>query len=355
MSSEIKLVELATQLAKTTGISGNVPAGGDDCVVLPVGRKTLVGLSIDTVNMHPLFRCLNIGSAYDYGYLCACANISDVLGSGFLPRVFVMALGVPDNENSDQVVTDICSGAAAVCRTGGVIYAGGDTKKAAILNVTGCCIGVSRSRAPRLRSAAKVGEDVLISGPIGQCAAGALVLSREHCFDTPTKQWAVEAVLRPSLPWGAAKVLYELGSVGGGIDISDGLGIDLHRLADASGVGLEIHADLLPQSEFGGKIAATLGISKTSVAFGLAGDWQFIATCRPEETKQIVRECPQIRCIGRVISAREGDILIEDGIAKPLPHHGHIDFEWDDFLSRLKLFVFEQSRMISKNETLDSR
>ena len=135
--------------------------------------------------------------------------------------------------------TSIYEGLLSASRSFGCAVVGGDVSDGSSLVVSIAILGEPSGRGPVLRSGAQVGDRIYVTGELEGAAAGLRLLRA----DPSASGELVDAFLRP-----APRLVEGLAACAGGasamIDVSDGLGIDLHRLADASGVGFEL--DVLP-------------------------------------------------------------------------------------------------------------
>lgn len=177
-------------------------------------------------------------------------NLSDVGAMGGTPTGFVWSLAIP-RADVGEALDDFVRGTAALAKTRRVPLFGGD-----LSSTTGpltCSITAfgDVDGQPVRRSGARVGDDVWLTWPVGASAAGLRRLrARDAPVDDPAKfdAWLralpdaeariVRAHIRPLPPDGAALA----GRATSCIDVSDGLAIDAHRLARASGVRLELDA-----------------------------------------------------------------------------------------------------------------
>jgi thiamine monophosphate kinase len=137
---------------------------------------------------------------------------------------------------------------------------------------------------------------------------------------------------RPKLPLDLASQLRNISTRIAAIDISDGLGIDLHHLADASNVGLEIYGADIPLHPIVYQIANTLGIDPLRFAFGFGGDGQFLFTIDPQYEDAAIK-AGAIK-IGEITASRERKLLTSGG-AFDLPNFGHEDFTGEKSKDRL--------------------
>ena len=232
------LSQLIIANGKTRVIAG---IDDDDCAVLRWDQGLLV-ITTDYLNARPIAKELGLGGTKDLGRICVLANLADLCGSGADPRALLSAVTMPRDAPAVDF-EDLMSGFFDEATRWGIPVVGGDTKLGTSMAVLGIGIGAAESEAQLfLKNRAQPGDSVWCSGNLGSCSAAVLGIRDARTSDS-FKNWAESAILRPSLPLAKSRSISQNKLGHGGIDISDGLGNDLHRLAKASRVGLVVHAD----------------------------------------------------------------------------------------------------------------
>jgi thiamine-monophosphate kinase len=205
---------------------------GDDAAVLaaPPGRlvfatdAAVAGVHTD----------LAICGLDDLGWKALTATLSDIGAVGGRPTYAVVAFCVPPG--TDLVL--LAAGVAEASAEWGCPVVGGDVTTASQVVVVAAATGVLEGdEPPVLRSGASPGDRLVVTGPLGASAAGLRLLragARDRAGDTAAHR-------RPRARLAEGVVARRAGATAM-MDVSDGLGIDLHRLADASGVGVELDA-----------------------------------------------------------------------------------------------------------------
>jgi len=179
----------------------------------------------------------------DVGWRVATANVSDVVACGGQPAHALVSLGVPQGQ--DPVWLErLYAGLAQAAQAYGFVVLGGNVSAAAELLVDVFLTGFTPKFVAR--RGAKPGDALWVSGPLGDAAAGLEVLLAGQPPGTPDAQTLLARHLRPQAQLTLAPLLVRLASAA--IDISDGLSSELHHLAQASGVRLEVQAARLPCS-----------------------------------------------------------------------------------------------------------
>jgi thiamine-monophosphate kinase len=216
---------------------------GDDCAALPDGHGYLL-LTCDAAVAGRHF-VAGLTPWVDVGWRVATANVSDVVACGGKPTAALSSLGVPAGF-SPEALEAIYDGLADAARHYGFDVMGGNVSGAEGLWIDLFMVG----RTPRFisRAGAKPGDLVVLTGPLGDSAAGLQLLrSRIRGEAAPSYAAAlVERHLRPQARLDLAEPLRATASAA--IDISDGLASELHHLAERSGVQIAIDRGRIPFS-----------------------------------------------------------------------------------------------------------
>ena len=229
--------DLIERIRQRTPARADVVLGiGDDAalVQVPAGRQLVV--CADTLNEGVHFP---VGTAAaDIGWKALAVNLSDLAAMGAEPAWCTLSLSLP---SPDAAWLDgFLDGFLALAMQHGVALVGGDTTRGP-LSVSVTAHGFVEPGRALLRGGARAGEDLWVSGTLGDAAAALALLEQgapgalRARLDRPTPRVALGRVL-PGLATAA-------------VDVSDGLLADLGHVCRASGVGAEVELDRLPTSD----------------------------------------------------------------------------------------------------------
>ena len=211
---------------------------GDDAAIFNLDKGYQLVTSTDTLSEGVHF--FKDTSASDIAYKSLAVNLSDIAAMGATAKYFTLALTLP---KLDQVwLKDFSESLKLTSEMFKVSLIGGDTSRGP-LNISITIMGVIENSKAILRSNAKVGDAIYLSGHIGDAA---------HCLKKildglePTKDELI-SLNRPFPRLNLGEALKEIAN--SCIDISDGLEQDLSHILKASNVGAEIDVSKLPLSK----------------------------------------------------------------------------------------------------------
>lgn len=226
-----------------------VPEGtvgiGDDCAVLTAGEGELL-FSTDLL-MEGVHFLRSESSPEDVGWKAAAVNLSDIAAMGGKPVATFLSIALPKDAQGEWAERFI-EGYRQISSQYDLPLLGGDTTSSLRdIAVNVGILGRCQSGKRLMRSGAKVGETIYVTGPLGDSAAGlqAILKGIRRSEDVKT---LIERHKRPLPRVDAGVILIQSGKVGAMMDISDGIASDMRHIMKASKVGAVIALDRLPLS-----------------------------------------------------------------------------------------------------------
>jgi thiamine-monophosphate kinase len=281
-ASEAGVVATIRRLAAGGAARGVRVGIGDDCAVLTPTPGTLLVATTDLLLENVHFR-RRWAEPADIGWKALAVNLSDIASMGADPRWALVALACPETTD-DEEVEAFFEGMLALAALHDVAVVGGDTTASPagwLVNVT---LLAETAAPPVLRSSARPGHVVAVTGRLGRSAAGLALLEAGAAppeIDPPLRADLVDAHLRPRPRVAEGRWLAREGSVGAMMDLSDGLATDLQRLTAESGVGARIEVERLPIDPATRRVADGLGADPVAWATGGGEDYELLLTCPP--------------------------------------------------------------------------
>jgi thiamine-monophosphate kinase len=277
---------------------GETWVGDDAAVVQAPGGPLLLAADLVVAGVHA---DLDLEDLDDLGWKSLTVNVSDIAAMGGVPgHALVTVAGPPDTD-----LGLLYAGLAEASDCWRCPIVGGDLSNGPVVVVSVAVTGsMPEGRAPLLRSGAREGDLVFVTGPLGAAAAGLRAL-REGRDDAAAQALAARH-RRPE-----ARVAEGLAALAGGasamIDISDGLAADLGHLARASRVGVDL--DHIPVAEGAMEAEALAGGEDYELVFtaphpeAVARSFDAAGLARPPLLGRCTSRAGQLRLGGQPLEA----------------------------------------------------
>jgi thiamine-monophosphate kinase len=243
----------------------------DDAAVLRLPAGGPLVASVDSV-VEGVHFDLALCSGADVGWKALMGALSDLAAMGATATAALVALCVPGGSGEGDLALRVMSGVAEASAAAGCPVVGGDVSGSDILMVAVTVLGTIRDGGPPPigRSGARAGDELLVTGPCGRSAAGLRELRAGR------EGTAAGAAYRRPVARLREGELARSGGAHAMIDVSDGLALDLHRLADASGVGFRL-------------VTVPVGDGATEdEALGGGEDYELLVALRPPDVDGVV-------------------------------------------------------------------
>ena len=287
---------------------------GDDCALLQPTPGMQLAVSSDMLVEGRHF--LSTVAPERLGHKALAVNLSDLAACGAEPLACTLALALPRAD--EAFVAGFAAGLFALADAHGIELVGGDTT-AGPLNICITVIGQVPPGQALLRSGARAGDDLWVSGTLGD-ARLALEVFRGRVAMAALGGAAFETVRRameqpqPRVALGLAL----RGIASSAIDLSDGLAGDIGHILQRSGVGATVNVDALPRSAI--LAAQTVALQHECLVAG-GDDYELLFTA-PRERRDAVLAAGRAAGVGLsrcgTIEAQAG-LRVVDGNGQALP------------------------------------
>ena len=290
---EFGLIERFKKRIKTD--ASVVEGSGDDCAVLKYSK-----------NFYQLFTCDMLVEGVDFrhqenpyliGRKAIAVSASDIAACAGIPRYCIISIGLPAKA-SVGFTDKIFQGMLDLANIYKINLVGGDLSSAKSLVIDASMLGIVEKKNLVLRSGARTGDIIFVSGPLGGSIKG------KHLKFSPRVK--------------EARFLVKNFKINSMIDISDGLAQDLSHILNSSTVGALIYEALIPVSR---------DARNLSDALFMGEDFELLFTLSPKEAGRLLKRRLSFRPIGKILPPKFGLRLMDkQGKQKTLEPKGYRHF-----------------------------
>jgi thiamine-monophosphate kinase len=294
---------------------------GDDCALVDVTNGMDLAVSVDTMVSGTHF--FPDVDPETLGHKALAVNLSDMAAMGALPFWAMLALTLPRVDH--DWLAAFAKGFFDLAEEFDVSLIGGDTTRGP-LTLTVTIMGEVPAGAAMRRSGAKAGNDIWVSGFIGDAALSVAHRHGRLALDEADYREAVMRLYEPTPRVSLGQALRGLATAA--IDVSDGLLADLGHICKLSGVGATVELASIPLSPIAAKHVATDAGRAAIVAGG--DDYELCFTAHPNSRESIqdltkMLHVPLTR-IGQVKRGKGVSLLGPDGKAVKIDGRGFDHF-----------------------------
>jgi thiamine-monophosphate kinase len=286
---------------------------GDDVAVIETGAKVLLvttdilieGIHFDRSWIDP----------YHLGRKALAVNLSDIASMGGIPKYFLISMGLP-KKLPLSFVSSFYLGLKKEAKRFRAELIGGDTSLSQKIVINICLLGEERKRDLLFRKGARVGDDLFVSGTLGDAALGLKILQKKRKIKGADGLIKKHLSPCPRVELGQAIAKHHWATAM--IDVSDGLLIDTSHLLQESGVGAQVWEDRVPLSRSYWKWIQSFSRDPFQLALSGGEDYELLFTA-PSEIRDRISSLARslkipITRIGEILPKRKGlHIIRKDG------------------------------------------
>ena len=341
---EFGLIELIRQWTQRSvpgaGARGDNPAyriavgNGDDAAAAELLRTPLTELYTTDTMVDGAHFTARTTPWRDLGWKALASNISDIAAMGGQPALALVTLGLPPATPVDNI-RELYAGMNEIAAAYGAQIIGGDLVRSPTAFITVALTGVTDG-AVMVRSAARPGHQVAVSGPVGGSAGGLRLLldadtaagsgnDNGNGNDGVSPEHPLVKLHRRPCPHTAAGRILAASGVGSAMDVSDGLADDLGKLGIASGVAARIMVDRVPVIPI---LKDAYPEDWPSLALYGGEDYVLLFTAAPAVMATAIAGIPDAAVIGEIVAGTPGAVEIIGSDGNPVSANAA---GWDHF------------------------
>jgi thiamine-monophosphate kinase len=277
---------------------------GDDAAVLQMAGVDQSVVTVDLLTDQVDFILAEVDPRR-VGRKALAVNLSDLAAMAAQPLAAVLAVALP-KQGGRELAVQLYEGILPLAEQFNLAIAGGDTNSwDGPLVITATLLGQVTARGPLRRKGARPGDRIIATG-----AFGGSILGRHFDFQPRVNE---------------ALLLNERFELHAGMDVSDGLALDLSRLAAESGVGAIVDTSLVPIHDDARRLAQRDGRTPLEHALGDGEDFELLIAVGPDEARRMLADRPIAAALTDI-----GEFTAEpglwqrgaDGVVRPLTPTG---------------------------------
>lgn len=321
---EFGLIEVIRS-ATPKGRGVRLGIGDDAAWVANPGGSSLITADLLLEGVHFDLRWTKL---FDLGYKSLAVNLSDIAAMGGVPAYLILSIGIPSHFDTEQI-REFYRGVHSLAAESSVALIGGDTNLSEKFLISACVLGHAPYR-PIPRSGAKLGDDIYVTGTLGDAALALTFLkNKKTAPNLALLRQLMERHHRPTprLKIGALLARNRLATAM--IDVSDGLIQDLGHICKTSHVGAALSQEAIPLSR---AYRTLLGTADLSHALTGGEDYELLFCARPRDRARIETLSRRVKLsitrIGRCVPANQ-KIAVFDPSGQRVEVHagGHDHFK----------------------------
>jgi len=311
----------------------NVVVGiGDDVAVLEASSES-VWLATCDVQVEGAHFIKGSTPPRSLGRKALAINLSDIASVGGIPRFALVSLGLP-RELEVEFIDELYAGLREEAEKFGVDVVGGNVSSSRLgMFIDVFLLGETLRDNVVLRSGAKAGDRIMVTGSLGDAAAGiAMILNPGLKADESYAPWARERQQSPEPRVKEGALVGALRQASAMIDVSDGIAGDLGHICEKSGVSARLEAGRLPVRPENRALALALKGDEWHFALRGGEDYELLITAPPGRAERLAQRitaetATPVTIIGEILPPDQApELVLPDGQKAPLGGTG-----WDHF------------------------
>ncbi len=286
---------------------------GDDAAVIKTSSRQWQVLTCDMLIEGIHFH--HSASPYQIGWKALAVNLSDLAAMGAKPVAALISLAIPAKTRVD-FCDELYRGLRNIANRFNVNIVGGNIS----LSPDKLIIDVflSGEVGPKYlirRDGAKIGDKIMVTGNLGEAAAGLEILKNRSKIEERYKNRLLRRQFEPTPRLKESDYLVRNFKINAMIDLSDGLIGDLKHILERSRVGAKIDKNALPIPLSVKKVAEILSFDPWVLATQRGEDYELLFTLPEREAKKLLDDKPNfpVCIIGEIVPAKAGDSFRDKG------------------------------------------